>query len=393
MNRKKKQKGGILSGPSHKYGGIAAIVGGKEPVELEGGEYIIKKSSVDKLGKKTLDELNKKGRIPTMAQGGKPQSYMKQAWEEMKRKKKQPLTKKEQLASIAAAGKATKRSIGKKPSPANLKKEIAKATKGQEKTIETKAPKAKDYKGETKAPETKPGYYKGETKALKRKKAVGTSKKDFIKSQKAMTSEFGEKGGKKKAVETKPKAVTRYKSKAEWGKLGKHGSAERIAEYKKRGWAMDETTSGPDPKTKPKTPTKFGKEVSKKEAMKRRAKKAKKLKRSKLKAKWIPWSKEAKALRAKKKQKEIDMGAETSIKKWLKRDKKQYGGQINRPMGANQVNPENPMTPTTSIPARPPFRQGVRMMGHGGQVSVSNDKAGAGDVHTTHSHSGYKAGE
>ncbi len=49
--------------------------------------------------------------------------------------------------------------------------------------------------------------------------------------------------------------------------------------------------------------------------------------------------------------------------------------------------------PTSSIPAPPPFRQGMRMMGHGGQVSVSNDKAGAGDVHTTHSHSGYKAGE
>ena len=40
---KTKQKGGILSGPSHKDGGIAAVIGGKEPVELEGGEYIIKK--------------------------------------------------------------------------------------------------------------------------------------------------------------------------------------------------------------------------------------------------------------------------------------------------------------------------------------------------------------
>ena len=49
--------------------------------------------------------------------------------------------------------------------------------------------------------------------------------------------------------------------------------------------------------------------------------------------------------------------------------------------------------PSASIPAPPPFRQNMKMMGHGGQVSVSNDKAGAGDVHTTHSHSGYKAGE
>ena len=72
---------------------------------------------------------------------------------------------------------------------------------------------------------------------------------------------------------------------------------------------------------------------------------------------------------------------------------KQYGGQIKPPMGANQVNPENPMNPTSSIPARPPFRQGMRMMGHGGVTSVTNDKAGAGDVATVHSHSGYKAGE
>ena len=77
MSKKKKQQGGYLKGKSHKQGGIAAIVGGQEPVELEGGEYIIKKSSVKKLGKKTLDELNKKGRIPTMATGGKVKKYEK----------------------------------------------------------------------------------------------------------------------------------------------------------------------------------------------------------------------------------------------------------------------------------------------------------------------------
>ena len=43
----------------------------------------------------------------------------------------------------------------------------------------------------------------------------------------------------------------------------KFGSAERIAEYKRRGWAMDETTGGPDPKTKPKNKTKWGKQVEK----------------------------------------------------------------------------------------------------------------------------------
>jgi hypothetical protein len=49
--------------------------------------------------------------------------------------------------------------------------------------------------------------------------------------------------------------------------------------------------------------------------------------------------------------------------------------------------------PNAPIPAEPKFRQGMRMMGHGGQVSTSNDKAGAGDIHTVHTHSGYKAGE
>ena len=67
----KKQQGGYLQGKSHKNGGIAAVIGGQEPVELEGGEYIIKKSSVDKLGKDVLAKINKEGRIPAMANGGK----------------------------------------------------------------------------------------------------------------------------------------------------------------------------------------------------------------------------------------------------------------------------------------------------------------------------------
>ena len=49
--------------------------------------------------------------------------------------------------------------------------------------------------------------------------------------------------------------------------------------------------------------------------------------------------------------------------------------------------------PNAPIPTAPPFRQNMRMMGHGGQTSVTNDKAGAGDISTVHSHSGYKAGE
>jgi hypothetical protein len=52
----KKMKPGKLKGPSHKKGGIL--------LEAEGGEYIIKKSSVKKLGKATLDKINKEGKLP-----------------------------------------------------------------------------------------------------------------------------------------------------------------------------------------------------------------------------------------------------------------------------------------------------------------------------------------
>tara|TARA_R100000458_G_C8274857_1_gene249847 strand:- start:961 stop:1632 length:672 start_codon:yes stop_codon:yes gene_type:complete len=56
MTKAKKMKPGKLKGPSHKNGGIL--------LEAEGGEYIIKKSSVKKLGKATLDKINKEGKLP-----------------------------------------------------------------------------------------------------------------------------------------------------------------------------------------------------------------------------------------------------------------------------------------------------------------------------------------
>ena len=55
-NSVKKMKPGKLTGPSHKNGGIL--------LEAEGGEYIIKKSSVKKIGKDKLDKINKEGKIP-----------------------------------------------------------------------------------------------------------------------------------------------------------------------------------------------------------------------------------------------------------------------------------------------------------------------------------------
>ena len=54
MPKKKKYvKGGKLKGPSHKKGGI--------PIEVEGGEYIIKKDSVNDETLPILKEINETG--------------------------------------------------------------------------------------------------------------------------------------------------------------------------------------------------------------------------------------------------------------------------------------------------------------------------------------------
>ena len=37
---------GLVRGPSHKHGGVAGVVAGEQPVELEGGEWIIPKEVV-----------------------------------------------------------------------------------------------------------------------------------------------------------------------------------------------------------------------------------------------------------------------------------------------------------------------------------------------------------
>ena len=62
-------EGGMLSGPSHKRGGIAANVG-NQPIEMEGGEFVIKKSSAKKLGEDLLHYMNKTGKVPKFLAGG-----------------------------------------------------------------------------------------------------------------------------------------------------------------------------------------------------------------------------------------------------------------------------------------------------------------------------------
>ena len=50
------KKGGKTKGPSHEKGGI--------PIEVEGGEYVIKKSSVNKDTEPYLEYINSHGKLP-----------------------------------------------------------------------------------------------------------------------------------------------------------------------------------------------------------------------------------------------------------------------------------------------------------------------------------------
>ena len=67
---KKYNEGGMLKGKSHKQGGIPAVVGGNQPIEMEGGEYVIKKDAAKKLGPDILNYINKTGSVPKMEKGG-----------------------------------------------------------------------------------------------------------------------------------------------------------------------------------------------------------------------------------------------------------------------------------------------------------------------------------
>ena len=57
-NNRMYNRGGKLTGPSHERGGIPARVGKTTPIELEGGEYIINKQTVDAVGEGFLSKLN-----------------------------------------------------------------------------------------------------------------------------------------------------------------------------------------------------------------------------------------------------------------------------------------------------------------------------------------------
>jgi len=68
---KKFAKGGLMVGNSHSEGGIPMEVKNSDDVELEGGEYVIKKSSVNKIGVDNLHKINKTGKLPSGGYKGK----------------------------------------------------------------------------------------------------------------------------------------------------------------------------------------------------------------------------------------------------------------------------------------------------------------------------------
>ena len=108
--------GGMLVGPSHEEGGIQAIVDGTEPIEVEGGEFVINKKTVDAVGEDFLHKLNStstpyhtggygQGELPSPSQysdGGKVTSNRRN---EMRRGRRAPARR------MARGGRAT-------PSPA-----------------------------------------------------------------------------------------------------------------------------------------------------------------------------------------------------------------------------------------------------------------------------------
>tara|TARA_Y100000310_G_scaffold81367_1_gene77957 strand:- start:385 stop:717 length:333 start_codon:yes stop_codon:yes gene_type:complete len=74
LQKRQFSPGGYLVGPSHEEGGIDAIIDEEEPIEVEGGEFIIRKSMVDHYGLDFLHRLNQgevDQSVSDMRQGGR----------------------------------------------------------------------------------------------------------------------------------------------------------------------------------------------------------------------------------------------------------------------------------------------------------------------------------
>ena len=60
---------GKLQGPSHEQGGIKFNIGG-EIQEAEGGEYVVRKDSVNKDTENVLKYINENGKLPNQMESG-----------------------------------------------------------------------------------------------------------------------------------------------------------------------------------------------------------------------------------------------------------------------------------------------------------------------------------
>lgn len=388
-SKRKKQKGGYLSGPSHKNGGIPAVVAGKQPVELEGGEYIIKKSSVDKLGKKTLEEINKKGRIPTMKKGGNTNKFLeagedtiKNAWGQASDSLKKVYGN-DYNAFLSAVKTKQKNIKGYKGGDKKTKGDPTSEFKG----VTSKMPIKKKLTKEQKDAGWTYGGQKTQTDSKNPeviKKTNDKSKTEFLEGQKNLEKEFGD-SNKSKVEKPKEKPKKKYD-------FSKPGIREARRKERRRAGVQERLKKAKPIKRIEARKDKSGPLTKTSDLMKKvKGKDQITFKKTSPATKFEQKMRKEKKYGKKSKFRDLAQKAKNRLNKL--RTKFQAGGPVQKPMGANQVNPSAPYNPTSNIPARPPFRQGMRMMGHGGVVSTSNDKATAGDIHTTHTHSGYKAGE
>jgi hypothetical protein len=84
--KRKFSPGGYLVGRSHEEGGIAAWIGDEE-IEVEDGEFIIKKKSVDKYGTDFMHRLNQglvSDNVKKMGKGGRANKLRQQRLSEQK---------------------------------------------------------------------------------------------------------------------------------------------------------------------------------------------------------------------------------------------------------------------------------------------------------------------
>jgi hypothetical protein len=87
--KRKFSPGGYLVGKSHEEGGIAAWIGDEE-IEVEDGEFIIKKKSVDKYGTDFMHRLNQglvSENVKKMKKGGRANKLRQRELSEQKLRK------------------------------------------------------------------------------------------------------------------------------------------------------------------------------------------------------------------------------------------------------------------------------------------------------------------